>query len=84
MNTKRKAVDLMTHTERIDYLENLDRETISPRELAMLIGGDQYYYNIAAKTGNFTLPYIWRGRNLRIFRQPVLDLIRGHKENPSQ
>ncbi len=74
----------MTHAERIDYLESLDRETISPNELAMLIGGNPYYYNIAAKTGNLTFPYIWRGRNLRIFRQPVLDLIRGHEENPSQ
>lgn len=70
----------MTHTERIDYLERLDRETISPKELAMLIGGDNYAYNIAAKTGTFTLPYVWRGRNLRFFRKPVLDLLKGQKK----
>ncbi len=74
----------MTHEERINYLENLNRETISPRETAMLLGGDPYYYNLAAKDGSLTLPHIWRGRNLRIFRQPVLDLIKGHKENSSQ
>ena len=74
----------MTHQERIDYLENLDRETISPSELAMLIGGNPYAYNISAKMGELTLPHIWRGRNLRIFRQPILDLISGHKENPSK
>ena len=69
----------MTHEERIEYLKNLDRETISPRETALLLGGRPYYYNVAAKNGVLTLPYIWRGRNLRIFRQPILDLLIGSK-----
>lgn len=71
----------MTHEERIDYLENLNRETLSPSELAMLIGGSPYAYNLAAKDGALTLPHIWRGRNLRIFRQPVLDLLKGNEKS---
>ena len=73
----------MTHTERIDYLNNLDREKISPSELAMLIGGNPYLYNCMARDGSLTLPYIWRGRNLRIFRQPVLDLLKEQKNRPA-
>ena len=67
----------MNHTERIKYLETLNRETISPTELAMLLGGRPFAYNIAAREGNLNLPHVFRGRNLRIFRQPVLDLLKG-------
>ena len=67
----------MKHSDRILYLENLDRETISPSELAMVLGGRPYAYNLSARDGSLTLPYIFRGRNLRIFRQPVLDLLKG-------
>ena len=70
----------MTHKERIDYLESLDRETISPSELAVVLGGSPYLYNIMAKDSSLKLPYIWRGRNLRIFRQPVLELIKGREK----
>lgn len=67
----------MRHSERIQYLENLDRETISPSELAMLLGGRPFAYNMAARDGSLSLPHIFRGRNLRIFRQPLLDLLKG-------
>ena len=67
----------MEHSDRIQYLENLNRETISPSELAMLLGGRPFAYNCAAREGTLTLPHIFRGRNLRIFRQPVLDLLKG-------
>lgn len=67
----------MEHHEKIKYLENLNRETISPAELAMIIGGRAYSYNCAAREGNLTLPYVVRERNLRVFRQPVLDLLKG-------
>ena len=70
----------MNHTERIRYLEDLDRETISPSELAMLLGGRPFCYNVAARDGTLTLPHFFRGRNLRIFKQPVLDMLRGNTE----
>ena len=65
----------MTHNERIAYLRDLPKETISPTELARVIGGNPYVYNVAAKEGLLTLPYIWRGRNLRIFKEPLLRLL---------
>ncbi len=63
---------------KLAYLENLGRETVSPSELAMLLGGRPYIYNIMAKDGSLTLPYIWRGRNLRVFKEPVLNLLLGN------
>ena len=71
----------MTHTERITYLENLEDETLSPTELATVLGGRPYAYNVAARKGELGLPYVFRGRNLRIFKQPVLDLLRGKTKN---
>ena len=70
----------MTHQERISYLTTLPRETLSPKELAAVIGGDPYSYNLQAKAGTLTLPHVWRGRNLRIFRAPVLKLLQGGLE----
>ena len=67
----------MRHSECIQFLEDLDRETISPTELSWLLGGRPFTYNRAAREGTLTLPHIFRGRNLRIFRQPVLDLLKG-------
>ncbi len=67
----------MTHAEKLAYLDNLGRETLSPSEVAMLLGGRPFLYNIMAKDGSLKLPYIWRGRNLRIFVQPVLKLLQG-------
>lgn len=67
----------MTTEEKILWLESLPRETISPSELAMVAGGDPYSYNIAAKEGKLKLPHEWRGRNLRIWKGPVMKLIGG-------
>ncbi len=67
----------MDHSERILYLRDLPGETLSPKEAAKVLGGDPYAYNVAAKEGVLTLPYLWRGRNLRIFKQPILDLLEG-------
>lgn len=68
----------MTHVERIEYLMALPRETISPTELAQVLGGNPYSYNLAAKKGMFPYPCMWRGRNLRIFKQPILDVLIGN------
>lgn len=68
----------MTHAEKIAFLTQIEEETISPSELSMVIGGRPYLYNLQARDGSLTLPYLWRGRNLRIFKQPVLDLLTGN------
>ena len=70
----------MTHDERIAYLKGLPKETISPTELSRVIGGNPYVYYLAAREGLLTLPYIWRGRNLRIFKEPLLRLLENGKE----
>ena len=65
----------MTHEERLEYLRKQPGETISPTVLANCIGGDAYAYNLSAKHGSLTIPHIWRGRNLRIFKTPLMKLL---------
>ena len=67
----------MTKEEKITFLRELPEETISPAQLAMVAGGDPYNYNVAAKLGKLDLPHLWRGRNLRIWKEPVIRLIGG-------
>ena len=67
----------MTSEEKIAWLESLETETISPSVLAIVAGGDPYSYNLAAKKGELDLPHFWRGRNLRIWKGPVVRLIKG-------
>ena len=67
----------MTREEKIDWLRSLPSETISPQQLAVVDGGDPYSYNLAAKEGKLELPHLWRGRNLRIWKEPVIRLIGG-------
>ena len=67
----------MTREEKLEWLRSLPGETISPSQLAKVDGGDPYSYNIMAKEGKFTLPHMWRGRNLRIWKEPVIRLIGG-------
>jgi len=71
----------MTSEEKIAFLKGLPSETISPQVLAMVAGGDPYSYNIAAKEGKMDLPHFWRGRNLRIWKGPVIRLIGGTNED---
>ena len=67
----------MTAKEKIEWLKSLPSETISPAVLAEVAGGDPYSYNLMAKSGKLDLPHFWRGRNLRIWKQPVIKLIGG-------
>ena len=67
----------MTREEKIDWLESLPGEMISPAQLAKVTGGEPYYYNISAKLGKLNLPHEWHGRNLRIWKEPVIRLIGG-------
>ena len=65
----------MNSNDALAYLRSLPGETISPKELAMVAGGSPYSYNIAAREGKLDLPHLWRGRNLRIWKGPVIRLI---------
>ena len=64
----------MTREEKLRLLEAWP-ETISPRQLAVVAGGDPYSYNLSAREGRLDLPHLWRGRNLRIWKGPVIELI---------
>lgn len=66
----------MSHEERIALLEAQPGETISPTVAARILGGSPYAYNLTAKEGRLKLPHIWRGRNLRILKTPLLKMIR--------
>ena len=68
----------MKSNEALSYLRSLPGETISPQELAKVAGGNAYSYNLAAKEGKLDLPHLWRGRNLRIWKGPVIRLIGGN------
>ena len=67
----------MTKDEKIAMLRAIPGETISPAQLAKVAGGTPYAYNLAAKDGELDLPQMWRGRNLRIWKEPVIRLIGG-------
>lgn len=67
----------MTREEKLEWLRSLPSETISPQQLTQVAGGDPYTYNIMAKEGKLELPHLWRGRNLRIWKDPVIKLIGG-------
>lgn len=67
----------MKSNEALAYLRSLPGETISPTELAKVAGGSPYSYNVSAKNGTLDLPHLWRGRNLRIWKGPVIRLIGG-------
>ena len=67
----------MTTEEIGSFLKELPSETISPSVMALVAGGDPYSYNLMAKEGKLDVPHFWRGRNLRIWKQPVIKLIGG-------
>ena len=67
----------MTRDEKLDFLRNLPGETISPSVMALVDGGDPYTFNLMAKEGKLDIPHYWRGRNLRIWKGPVIKKIEG-------
>ena len=52
-------------------------------ELARVLGGRPYLYNLEARQGMLTLPHVWRGRNLRILKAPLLRILQGGMEHDS-
>ena len=67
----------MTTEEKISFLKGLPSETISPKIMAKVVGGDPYSYNLAAKEGRLDIPHFWMGRNLRIWKRFVIKMIGG-------
>lgn len=70
----------MTREEKIAWLQSLPKETISPQQLAVVTGGNPYYYNVSAREGKLdqeTMPHYWAGRNLRFWKAPIIKLIGG-------
>ena len=67
----------MTNEEAVEWLRSLPKTMISPKELAHVTSGDPFAYNLAAKEGKLNLPHEWHGRNLRIWKDPVIKLIGG-------
>lgn len=71
----------MTTEEKIAFLKNLPSETISPKIMALVDGGDPYSYNLTAREGKLDLPHFWRGRNLRIWKSFVIDNLAGKQKD---
>ena len=67
----------MTREEKLAWLRELPGETISPKVLSIVDGGDPYTFNIMAKEGKLNIPHYWRGRNLRIWKSYVIQMIEG-------
>ena len=72
-----QGVNTMNKDQKIAWLRSIQDETISPAQLAKVAGGTPYSYNVAAIEGKLNLPHLWRGRNLRIWKEPVIRLIGG-------
>ena len=51
--------------------------TCSPRQLAEVLGGNPYYFNVAARNGTLGYDFEWHGRNLRIFTESVIKKLLG-------
>ena len=62
--------------EAIAFLESKGA-TCSPRDAASVLGGQPYYYNIAARNGKLDLDYFWSGRSLRIYTASIIKRIKG-------
>lgn len=65
----------MTAEEKVAFLKSLPSETISPKVLSLVAGGDPYSFNLAAKNGKLDLPHFWLGSHLRIWKGPVIKFI---------
>lgn len=72
----------MNTPEALELLRSYPRITIPPRIMAAVFGTDQYTYNVAAKAGELRWPHEWHGRNLCIYKQPVIDFLEGKRDAP--
>lgn len=68
----------MTKAEKIRYINSVKGETLSPRQVSLLLGGNPYSYNLAAYKSQLTLPHFLRGSYLRIFKEPIKQILLGN------
>lgn len=64
----------------IDRLRDIG-PTCSSRQLAEVLGGQPYYYNVQAKKGILPFKFFWRGRALRVSTESVVKFLRGEDPN---
>lgn len=69
----------MSHEEKLRWLREHPKETITCSDLAKLLGGNAYCYYVSAKEGKMDLPHVWAGKRLKIFKQPLYELLGGKK-----
>ena len=65
-----------SRNEQVDFLRKCG-PTCSPRQLAQVMGGNPYSYNIAAKNGTLDYDFTWHGVNLRIYTESVIKKLLG-------
>lgn len=51
--------------------------TCSPRQLAKVLGGQPYHYNVRARNGTLGYDFEWHGRSLRIYTESVIKRLIG-------
>lgn len=66
-----KRSRFVSRNEQVAFLRECG-PTCSPRQLAEVLGGNPYYYNVAARNGTLGFDFDWRGRNLRIYTESVI------------
>lgn len=71
-----KARKFESRSEQVAFLRKCG-PTCSPSQLAEVLGGNPYYYNVAARNGTLDFEFMWRGRNLRIFTESVISKLLG-------
>lgn len=54
--------------------------TCSSRQLASILGGQPYYYNVQAKNGILPFKSFWRGKALRISTESVIKFLKGEND----
>lgn len=62
--------------EEVEFLRSCG-PTCSPRELAQVLGGQPYQYNVRARNGTLGFDFEWRGHCLRIYTESVIKRILG-------
>lgn len=72
----------MNTPEAIALLRAHPKLTITPKIMSTIFDCAPYWYNVAAKAGELRWPHEWHGRNLRIFKQPVIDYLEGKRDAP--
>ena len=55
--------------------------TCSSRQLAQVLGGQPYYYNVQAQKDILPFKFFWRGKALRVSTESVIKFLKGEDPN---